>query len=1014
MNRTCPRLLLLLLCFLSFAAKAWADDPALPKRPQYECRFTDGSIKIDGQAEDDAWKHAQVIDQFRVSWLAEPRAAKTTTKARLLWDREYVYFLAEMEDGDLFADVNERDGKTWFNDVFELFFKPAVDNPGYYEFQVNAAGTEMDMFLPERGSGGYDKFIKSDEFDFDSAVVCRGTLNERDDQDQGWTVEGRIKWSGFLKAGGRPQPGETWRFALCRYDYNKSFGDPDLSTCAPLTKGSFHQHEDYADLKFVGPQEGAGIRPRGIPMKVPLTTSRVAGSPEPPLPYRPKKAFPDLKLTYPVAVDRIPGMSELIVIVQDWSSGPAELLLVVDDPSETETQSLLKVPAGGVAYGIAFHPRFAENGYLYLGWNGAIGEEKKKKCRVTRYTMTCEAPITIDPASALEIIAWESDGHNGADVTFGNDGMLYVTSGDGTSDSDTNVMGQRLDTLLAKVLRIDVDHPADGKLYSIPADNPFLGQQGVVPETYAYGLRNPWRITTDEKTGHIWVGNNGQDLWEQIYFVRPGDNYGWSVFEGSHEFYPQRQLGPHPHTKPAAEHPHSEARSLTGGVVYHGDQLPQLKGAYIYGDHSTGRIWGIKHDGQQVTWHKLLADTQFNISGFGIDSRGELLVLDHQAGGKGGIYHFEPTPPQTSASAFPRKLSDSGLFADVAKHEMAQGVIPYSVNAELWSDGAYKERFIAIPHKEGQDMRIGFTTSRGWHFPDESVLVKSFALEEKPGDAASRKWVETRFLVKQQGEWAGYSYAWNEEQTDAVLVEAGGLDREYSVGGKTQVWHYPSRVECMVCHSRAANYVLGPTEVQMNKDHDYGGILDNQLRVLESLGMLKVDYRSETIAAMKAELIAAGKDEKEANRIVEEHTSAAGQRTTPADSTLLSYAPENYRRLVDPHDEKQPLEARAKSYLHANCSHCHVEAGGGNAQMELEFNTALDKMRLIDVPPVHHRFDIDQARLIAPGDPERSVLLHRIAHRGTKTGQMPQVGTNVVDESAVKLMRQWIESLRPK
>lgn len=1001
------------LLLVLHAGPSRADEPAEPTRPRYECRFTDVPIEIDGKINEDAWKHAQVIDKFSVAWLAEPRPAKTRTKARLLWDREWLYFAAEMEDGDQFADVKERDGKTWLGDVFELFFKPAVDKPGYYEFQVNAAGTEMDMFIPQREGGAYEKYIAKDEFDFDSQVVRRGTLERRDDQDEGWTVEGRIKWSGFLMTGGRPAIDETWRLALCRYDYNKAYQEPDLSTCAPLTKPSFHQHEDYADLKFVGPKDGAGAKPLGIKAKVPLTTSRVIGSPDPPLPYRAQKAFPELKLTYPIAVDRLPGSDELIAIVQDWSSGPTELVLVADDPAVDETTTLLKISSGGLAYGLAFHPRFKENGYLYVGWNGAIKPaEEKKRCRITRYTLVCEAPITIDPDSALEIISWESDGHNGADVTFGLDGMLYITSGDGTSDSDTNVMGQRLDNLLSKVLRIDVDHPADGKPYSIPKDNPFVGQDGIAPETYAYGLRNPWRITTDEKTGHIWVGNNGQDLWEQIYFVRPGDNYGWSVYEGSHPFYLERTLGPHPHTKPAAEHPHSDARSLTGGVVYYGSMLPELVGAYIYGDHSTGRIWGIRHDGKQVTWHKLLADTPFNISGFGIDSQGELLVIDHQAGGKGGLYHLVPTPVERDAPEFPRKLSESGLFADVARHAMTPGVIPYSVNSPLWSDGAHKERFLAIPHKEGQDMRIGISTNRGWHFPDDTVLVKSFALEEQPGDPSTRKWVETRFLVKQQNEWVGYCYAWNDEQTDAVLVDGAGMDREYSVGGKRQVWHYPSRVECMVCHSRAANYVLGLTDLQMNKEHDYGGIVDNQLRVLESLGMLKVDYRGETIAAMKEELKAAGKGEKEIEQIVAQRTKSSGQRQSPGDTTMLSRGPENYRKLVDPYDAKQPLELRAKSYLHANCAHCHVEAGGGNAQMELEFTTATDKMRLIDVPPVHQRFGIEDARLVAPGHPERSVLLHRISHRGPNSGGMPQVGTNLVDAAAVQMLREWILGLK--
>src|SRR5207248_3954630 len=153
-------------------------------------------------------------------------------------------------------------------------------------------------------------------------------------------------------------------------------------------------------------------------------------------------------------------------------------------------------PDGGTAYDIAFHPKFAENGYVYFGWNGGH-KDAKKRSQITRYTMTTQPPFTIDTKTAQTIIDWESDGHNGAAVCFGTDGMLYVTSGDGTSDSDTNLTGQRTDLLLAKVLRIDADRPAGGKQYSVPKDNPFVADKRFVPETWAYGLRNPWRIACD-------------------------------------------------------------------------------------------------------------------------------------------------------------------------------------------------------------------------------------------------------------------------------------------------------------------------------------------------------------------------------------------------------------------------------------------------------------------------------------------------------------------------------------
>ncbi|MCH5374240.1 MAG: carbohydrate-binding family 9-like protein, partial [Planctomycetes bacterium] len=149
-------------------------------KTEFECRFASGPIAIDGKANDKAWQAAEVIDHFYLPWLQDKaRAAKTATKAKLLWDRENLYFFAELEDHDLFADIQEHDGKTWFNDVFELFFKPATDKPGYYEFHVSAAGTVMDAFLPQRGDGGFDKHVADGDFHIAAKVIQRGTLNQR-------------------------------------------------------------------------------------------------------------------------------------------------------------------------------------------------------------------------------------------------------------------------------------------------------------------------------------------------------------------------------------------------------------------------------------------------------------------------------------------------------------------------------------------------------------------------------------------------------------------------------------------------------------------------------------------------------------------------------------------------------------------------------------------------------------------------------------------------------------------
>ncbi len=1011
-----------------------ADDPAKAAEPKpHECRFTEWPITIDGKADEKVWESAEVIDKFSLPWLGkEARPAKTATKARLLWDLDNLYFFSEMVDSDLYADVTEHDGDTWNNDVFELFFKPADNKPGYYEFQVNAKNTVFDMFLPRRGHVA--RFRRDQEFHLETKVVLDGTLNNWADRDKGWSVEGKIPWRDFIKTGGRPAIDEVWKFVLCRYDYCIDFETFDLSWCSPKSSKSgadFHRWEDYADLKFIGPEKSQARRPFGIDKLEPLTTSKVRGSPEPPAPFRTRVAFPKLKLNQPVFGSHVPGSDWLLAGQQSKST----LIRFKDSPDVESFETLLEL-TDTVIYNATFHPKFAENGFLYIGSTGLatpgfvpesaerFKEFKEKSVRITRYRMDPKS-FEFDPKSATIILEWESNGHSGADCVFGNDGMFYVTTGDGTSDSDLIETGQGMDHLLSKLLRIDLDRPDPGKTYSVPKDNPFVGLKGARPETWAYGFRNPWRVTCDRKTGDIWVGNNGQDLWEQTYRVERGANYGWSVMEGSHVFYADRKRGPTPFVLPTTEHSHSESRSLTGGVVYHGEKLAELRGAYIYGDHSTGKVWGVKHDGKKVTYHRELVDTTFHITHFCLDSHGELLVVDHQGGDKGNMYYLEPTPESEisnfkSQMGFPRKLSESGLFASVKEHAMQPGVLPYSVNAPLWSDGAHKARWMAIPRDpDRKEPPIDNSVNRGWNFPDNTVLVKSFALDGEAGNAATRRWIETRFLVKQEGEWVGYSYEWNDDQTDGVLVESVGKDREFTIrdaqakdGIRKQTWHYPSRTECMVCHSRAANFVLGLTSLQMNRDHDYGGIVDSQLRVLDHLGLTRrAAWQTEHTNAIRRELQATGLAEKELDEAVKQRTATRDQRGYPK-TEMLAMSPESFPHLVDPYDKKADLTARARSYLHANCAICHVDAGGGNAQIQLEYFTPLAKMKLLDEPPLHHKFDLTDPRIIAPGHPERSILLTRLSRRGPSTGQMPQLGTSLVDQKAVELFREWITSLK--
>lgn len=678
------------------------------------------------------------------------------------------------------------------------------------------------------------------------------------------------------------------------------------------------------------------------------TTSRLIGSPEPPLPYTVEKQFPQLELNSPMYVVSEPGSNHLLVITQNAGDKPARIVRF-DNSADVATAETYFEVANRLVYSLIFDPDYATNRQVYLFSNGPTSEPERKD-RVSRFKVTESAPPKIDPASEELIIEWRSMGHDGGDMAFGLDEMLYLTTGDGTSDSDGWNSGQTLNDLLGAVLRIDVHKPAGDKPYSIPPDNPFLDTPGALPEIWAYGLRNPWRMSIDPKQGHVWVGNNGQDLWETAHLVRRGDNLGWSVYEGSHPFYAERQRGPTPIVPPTIEHSHAEFRSLTGGVVYYGDVLPDLNGVYVYGDYSSGRIWGMKHDGQRALWQRELADTSLMIAGFAVDQRGELLVVDHG----GGIYRLAPAKIEANRPPFPMRLSETGLFANAAKHEVAPGVIPYSINAPGWHDGAQAERFMAVP----ADEKITYHANRSWEFPNGTALVQTLTLN-------SRR-IETRVLLRQQGEWAGYTYRWYDDQQDADLVGRDGAETTFQVAGESdvpheQVWKFPSRTECLTCHSRAANFVLGISGMQLNRPLADGA---DQLTSLAAVGLFTADL--------------------------------------PAEAPT---------KLVDPHDASADFEARARSYLHVNCSTCHVAAGGGNARMELGLSTERDKMQLVEARPQHQTFGIANAMLVAPGEPDRSVLVQRLARRGH--GQMPPLVLNQVDQQAVALMREWIASLKP-
>src|SRR5437867_704136 len=538
----------------------------------------------------------------------------------------------------------------------------------------------------------------------------------------------------------------------------------------------------------------ADRQPFGINHRIPWTTSRLIGSPDPPLPYSVEQTFTKIKWERPIFIAAEPGTDRLFVIQQGGeTSRPSGILELRDDPNADHAKTFLAV-SNRLVYSFTFHPGYRTNGYIYVFSNGPTPETNRMD-RISRYTVERQAPNRCDRNSELPIIEWRSMGHDGGGIVFGHDGMLYISSGDGTSDSDDWVMGQNLSELNGGILRIDVDRTDGARPYSVPKDNPFVALKDARPEKWAYGLRNPWRLTIDEKSGQIWVGNNGQDLWETAHLVRRGENYGWSVYEGSHPFYLNRKLGPTPVVLPPAEHSHSAARSLTGGLVYRGQRIAELDGLYIYGDFSTGKIWGTGHDGKRVTSQCEIANTEIQITAFAVDHREQVLIADYL----GGIYRLVRAPKETSTTQFPKRLSETGLFLSTKNHRMHPGVIPYSVNAPAWADGASVQRFIALPG----DMRFDYNSTTSWNATNGGVLVQTLSLEREAGDPKSRQRIETRIMLRQAGQWAGYSYEWDDRQTDATLIPAKGGEAEFAIkdrrapgGVRKQIWRYPSRAEC--------------------------------------------------------------------------------------------------------------------------------------------------------------------------------------------------------------------------
>ena len=399
---------------------------------------------------------------------------------------------------------------------------------------------------------------------------------------------------------------------------------------------------------------------------------------------------------------------------------------------------------------------YEENGYVFVfSPTPAEGTPGPPMSRVSRFQTGLEHPRQILPGSERVIIEWPSGGHNGGEAIIGPDGYLYIGTGDGTSGSDVNNSGQGVNDLLSVIMRIDVDHPDPGRNYSIPKDNPFVNYPGARPEIWAFGFRNPWRMSFDPETGRLWVGDVGQDLWEMIWVGPEGGELRLERPGGEPPVPPAQEGRARPDLPPVVEHHHTECRSITGGYVYHGAKFPELRGAYVYGDYQYGKIWGLRYDGQKVTWHEELADTAVFIASFAVGRDGDIYAIDNSTG---FIHALERTPPSSDDEPVPEDAErDRACSPRSRTGGMAPGRHPLLGERPVLGRRGARGAVPRAPrrHADRRPQLLGPT-------PTAWSLVQTLSLDLEEGDPRSRAPVETRILVKQDEHWMGYTYLWND------------------------------------------------------------------------------------------------------------------------------------------------------------------------------------------------------------------------------------------------------------
>lgn len=743
--------------------------------------------------------------------------------------------------------------------------------------------------------------------------------------------------------------------------------------------------------------------------------------------YQTSNAFPGITFSAAMALVSIPGETNRLFVAE--RAGLLHVVSNLSTtPVKSQYLSLASLLVGDEALDLAgengflsitFHPNFANNRTLYAYFTvKTAGQNHQRLHQITVSSASSNAPTITQHKPLLSILDHRETNHNGGTIAFGADGFLYLSTGDegggGDNQNNARFINHRVDPVgtanrvtrtgfWGQMLRIAVEvdpvgqpgvFPANTELpnphvqvsttypsavhgnYRVPVDNPFRGFTSwhnlpvdpltVRTEIWATGFRNPFRWSFDPPTGRLFMGDVGQNVWEEVNIVTKGGDYGWSWLEGNHAHTP-----PAPTTPPAVgfnpiapifEYDHTNSGTgdihgnvITGGIVYRSGALSELLGKYIYSDYGSGQIVALTENAGTWTPTLLAADTA--IVHFGVHPlTGEMLMCDLNSS----------TAPikrlirsGTSGTAPPATLSATLAFSNLANLTPAAGVVPYSPNVSFWSDYAIKSRWFTI---ENLVDTVGFSAEGNWTFPTGMIWVKHFDIETTRGVPATRRKLETRFLVKTATDVYGITYKWRADQSDADLVPEAGFTEEIPGSSPAQIWRYPSRTECRVCHSPAGGFALSFNTRQLNRTNTFDAETLNQITALAQAGYL------------------------------------TGMNS--AVNTLPAHVPAN--------DTTASLESRVRSYLAVNCVQCHQPGGAATGNWDARITTPTDAAGLINGPLVNSDGD-PLNRWAVPNDPAHSMVLKRL--QGTAVQRMPPLGSNERDLVGEALITEWINSL---